>query len=222
VPSLLEAAHGRAAEVAKLSGGSLLLGLSGKDSFVTLAIAAEHFKRIECFHLYTVRGLRCLEIPLQVVCARFGAKLHYVPSPNLARLMKHGVLRTHISKLTRRPEMKREDCERLIRRRTGIEWIAYGERLSDSFARRLFWRKINGIYEKGKRAALIVDWLDANVYAYMRAMKIPTPCTFGSSTKSTGFGLSRETLRWLSETHPDDYEKVLRVFPGAGAQLIDV
>jgi hypothetical protein len=30
--SLLKAAHARAAEVAKLSGGSLLLGLSGKDA----------------------------------------------------------------------------------------------------------------------------------------------------------------------------------------------
>jgi 3'-phosphoadenosine 5'-phosphosulfate sulfotransferase (PAPS reductase)/FAD synthetase len=198
------------------------LGLSGKDSFVTLAIAAEHFKRIECFHLYTVRGMRCLELPLEVVCAKYGAKLHFLPSPNLARLMKHGVFRTHLTKLQNRAEMKRADCERLIRKRTGIEWIAYGERLADSFARRLFWRKIDGIYEKGQRCALIHDWLDAHVYAFMRTAKLPSPCAFGSTTRSSGFGLSRETLLWLSQHHPDDYEKGLHVFPGASAQLIDV
>lgn len=220
MPTLLQAAHERAARVAKLSGGSLLLGLSGKDSFVTLAIAAEHFERIECFHLYTVRGMRCLEAPLEQVCTRFKTKLHFIPSPTLARLMKHGVLRTHINKLTTRAEMKRADCERLIRKRTGVEWIAYGERLSDSFARRLFWRKLDGVYTDGHRCTLIHDWLDANVYGFMRTMKLPTPCRFGSQTTSSGFALTRDVLAWLQQHHPADYEAVLRVFPAAGAQLL--
>jgi len=220
MPSLLHAAHARAAAVAKLSGGSLLLGLSGKDSFATLAIAAEHFTRIECFHLYTVRGMRCLETPLEAVCAKYKAKLHYVPSPNLARLMKHGVLRIHISKLATRPEMKREDCERLIRKRTGIEWIAYGEKLADSFARRLFWRKLDGIYAKNHRCTIIHDWKDGDVAGYLRILKLPAPCTFGMVTKSSGFSLAPETLRWLSTQHPADYACVLKLFPAAGAQLL--
>jgi 3'-phosphoadenosine 5'-phosphosulfate sulfotransferase (PAPS reductase)/FAD synthetase len=216
--SKLTLAHARAARVASLSGGFLLLGLSGKDSFVSLDLAAEHFKSIVCFHLYTVRGMRCLEAPLEVVCKRYGAELIYVPHWDLARLMRNEVLRPFNVRAGGLRKMKKADSERLARKRSGIDWIAYGERLSDSFVRRLFWRKLDGVYEEGKRCTLIPDWLDADVAGYMTAKKLPTPCTFGSKTTSSGFELSPDVLSWLKQKHPDDFAQVLKTFPAAEVQ----
>lgn len=218
--SKIQLAHERAARLAKLTGGSLLVGLSGKDSFVTLDIAAEHFDRIVCFHMYYVRGLRCLEAPLETMAKRAGAELIFVPHFGLCRMMKNAVLRPHLTKVARMPTMKKGDSERLARVRSGIDWIAYGERLSDSFARRLFWRKLDGIYPEGKRATIIFDWLDRDVIGYLKAKHLPTPWAFYSG-RVTGFELTPRVLGHLRATHPDDYARVLRVFPAAGVQLIE-
>ncbi len=220
MPSLLKQAHERATRISKLAGGSILVGLSGKDSFATLDILAQHFDRIECFNMYFVRGLRCLEAPLEATCARYKVKLHFVPHYDVARMLKHAVFRSHIRALRDTPQIKKGDCEALARKRSGIEWIAYGERLSDSFSRRLFWRKIDGIYPDGKRCAPIMEWLDADVRGYMRARKLCTPCTFGQTSRSTDFALTREVLTWLQQHHPDDFDRVLRVFPAAVAQTL--
>jgi 3'-phosphoadenosine 5'-phosphosulfate sulfotransferase (PAPS reductase)/FAD synthetase len=217
--SKLTLAHERAARVASLSGGSLLLGLSGKDSFVTLDIAAEHFKRLVCFHMYMVRGMRCLEAPLEAVCARYKAELIYVPHWDLARFMSNEILRpAHVRAVGLR-KLKKADSERLARKRSGVEWISYGERLSDSYPRRLFWRHLDGVYQDGKRCTLIPDWLDADVNGFMVARKLPSPCTFGSKTASSGFNLGPDVLAWLKQKHPQDFQAVLKTFPAAEVQI---
>jgi hypothetical protein len=219
--SKLALAHERAARVAKASGGSILVGLSGKDSFCTLDIASEHFERIACFHMYYVRGLECYERPLQVMCERYHVKLCHVPHFDLCRMLKHAVLRPHIAEFDHFPQIKKSDCERLARKRSGISWIAYGERLSDCFARRLFWRKLDGIYEQGQRCTFIVDWLDRDVAGYCVAKKFPAPCRFGADAGRTSeFALTPKILGWLKTNHPDDFDRVLRVFPGAQAQIM--
>jgi len=218
--SKLQAAHLRASRVSLLSGGSLLIGLSGKDSFVTLDIAAQHFKHIVCFHMYFVRGLECAEIPLRQIAARYKAELLFIPHYDLCRMLKHAVYRPHLARLDRTPKVTKGDLERLARKRSGAEWIAYGERLSDSFARRLFWRKLDGVYEQGKRCTLIPDWLDADVQGYMVAKKFPTPCRFGGTGASSDFALTPDVLGWLRAHHPRDYARVLRIFPGAAAELL--
>lgn len=218
--SKLQLAHTRAARVSALSGGSLLLGLSGKDSFVTLDIAAQHFKRIVCVHYYLVRGMRCLETPFEVVCARYKAELIYVPHWDLARLLKHAVLRPHNNRASALPHMKKADSENLARKRSGIEWLSYGERLSDSFARRLFWRKLDGVYDQGKRCTLIPEWLDADINGYMTAKKLPQPCRFGDGKRSAGFELTQPVLTWLKQHHPQDFARVLKVFPAAEVQTL--
>jgi 3'-phosphoadenosine 5'-phosphosulfate sulfotransferase (PAPS reductase)/FAD synthetase len=224
VASKIALAHERAARVSTLSGGSLLLGLSGKDSFVTLDIAASHFKRIVCCHYYTVRGMRCLEAPFEALVKRYpNAELMYVPHWDLARLMKYAVLRPHLNAMDNMRTMKKGDTEALARKRSGIDWISYGERLSDSFARRLFWRKLDGIYEKGRRCTFIPEWLDADVNGYMVAKKLPQPCTFTDDHKrSSGFELTPNCLRWLKQHHPRDFETVLKVFPAAYVQTMDI
>jgi phosphoadenosine phosphosulfate reductase len=196
------------------------LGLSGKDSFVTLDIAAQHFKRVVCFHLYVVRGLRCLEAPLEAICRRYKVELLYVPHWDLARLMRHAVLRPHCNRAGNLRHMKKADSEALARKRSGVEWIAYGERLSDSFARLLFWRKLDGVYEQGRRCTLIPDWLDADINGYMVARKLPQPCRFGDDKRSAGFELTPPVLSWLKQHHPQDFEQVLKTFPAAEIQTL--
>jgi phosphoadenosine phosphosulfate reductase len=206
-----------------MSGGSILVGLSGgKDSLVTLDLCVRTFTKVEAFFMYLCRGIRCVEEPAELAAKRAGVKLHFVPHWDLARIRKYGVLGIHTKDAVNLPELKMRDIERYLTKTTGIGWFAYGERGTDSMTRRLHHRKVDGIHDRGigeGKLAPIWDWIDSDVYGYMRARKIPTPPKFGQDGRMSGLTLVTPCLRWLRDNHPDDWATLLKSFPFAEAQL---
>jgi len=221
--SKLQAAIARMQRAVPLTGGAVLVGLSGgKDSLVTLDLCTRVFPRVEAFYMYHVAGLDCVERHVESAAKRARVKLHKVPHPELSRLIKLSILRPHTVGCEDVKLIKQKDIEEALARDTGITWCAYGERASDSFARRLYTRKNDGIHEGWKRVWPIWDWLQADVYAYLKARRIPLPERMGAADNKhmTGFSLKPKTLAWMKEHAPSDYAKVLRVFPYAEVQVI--
>ena len=220
--SKLTAAQARITKAKGLSGGSVCVACSGgKDSLVILDLLCKQFERVECFHMYLVRGLRCVEEPLERVSKRWNVPVHYVPHWDRARLFKHAVLGTEVVGASDLGALKQRDIELYLAKKTGISWFAYGERASDSFVRRFYTRDNDGIRVRGKTPKIypIWDWLDSDVYGYMRARKIPPPNRFGRETKASSMSLRDETMIWLRETHPEDFRTVCRSFPFLEAML---
>lgn len=224
MPSKLATASERAARASQMSGGSILVGLSGgKDSLVTLDICCRAFSHVEAYFMYLCRGLHCVEDQVEQAAKRANVPLHFVPHWDLARIAKYAVLRPHVDAAEKLPELKLRDVEHYLTKKTGISWFAYGERATDSMTRRLHHRKVDGIHNRGAeggKVAPIWDWLDADVYGYMRARKIPTPVRFGNDTsRMGGFALTDSCLSWLRRTHPEDWLALLRSFPFAEAMI---
>lgn len=220
--SKLDTARARCERAARLTGGAVLVALSGgKDSIVTLELCKERFAHVEAFYMYHVLGLQCVERSVDTAARRCGVKVHKVPHPDLTFLMKNSILRPHSWDATRIKKLKQSDVETALRERTGIEWFAYGERASDSFARRLYTRKDDGIREDWKRFYPIWDWLHGDVIAYLKQRRIPLPERFGASDTKvmSGFGLFPKPLAWMKANAPDDYKRVLEVFPYAEAMV---
>lgn len=220
--SKLTAARARIAKAKELSGGSVCVAFSGgKDSLVILDLLKQQFDRVECFHMYLVRGLRCVEEPLERYAKRWNVKIHYVPHWARAMLMRNADLSHTIKEAVSLPRLKQRDVENYLAKQTGITWFAYGERASDSFVRRFYTRDNDGVRIRGKTPKLypIWDWVDADVYAYMRARKIPPPTRFGRDSKMSSISLRDETMLWLRETHPEDFRTVCRSFPFLEAML---
>lgn len=221
--SLLDSARARCERAAKLSGGAVLVALSGgKDSVVTLQLCVETFEHVEAFYMYHVLGLECVERGVDTAARRVGVKVHKVPHPDLARLMKNSILRPHSLEAERIKQIKQSDVEAAMRERTGIDWFAYGERASDSFARRLYTRKNDGIREEWKRLYPVWDWLHGDVIAYLKHKRIPLPERLGAADNKvmSGFSLNPKPLSWMKHNVPADYARVLKVFPYAEAMVM--
>lgn len=223
--SLLSDAEARIDRCRELSGDEICVALSGgKDSLVILDLCCRRFKRVEAFHMYLVRGLRCVESQVEQAAARYGVRVTYVPHWDLSRIMKYGVLCKHVDGTEKLPLLTQKDIELCLQRKLNVTWFAYGDRASDSFCRRFYTRDNDGLRQRGiPKMYPIWNWLDANVYGYMRARKIPVPVRFGvgSEVKQSGFSLDRSCLLWVKKNYPDDWVKILEAFPFAGASVFN-
>jgi len=199
----------------------VLVGLSGgKDSLVTLDLAVRSFgpDNVVAFSMYLVRGLRCFEGPIERAARIYGVQVEYVPHWMLGTMLKDAVLMPHRGDAHTWRDTKLVDIEQLVRQRTGIDWIAYGHRAAESIERRGMLNRCQGFNADARRVYPVWRWRSADVFSYMSARGIPLPPTFGKDRLS-GVDLRPETLLYIREHFPDDYRKILEVFPFAEAQL---
>lgn len=222
--SKLEAAFARTRRAKEICGDAVCVALSGgKGSLVILDICRQVFTRIEAYHMYFVKGLRCVETHVEAAARRAGVTVHYLPHWDLARHMKYGILRPPVAGANDKIRiMAQRDVDRAMTAKTGVHLFATGERASDSFIRRFYCRENDGLRIREHRTKLypIWDWTDREVFAYMKAKKIPLPPKFGvEGRKTSGICLAPHTCKWIAEKHPADWQRVLEVFPYAQIQL---
>jgi phosphoadenosine phosphosulfate reductase len=194
----------------------------GKDSLVTLDLCRRHFAHVECFYMFHVQGLACIERNVDAAARRAGVRVHKVPHPDLARIMRQSMLRPFTREANDIKRIKQSDVEAALTERTGIRWFAYGERAADSFARRLYTRKNDGVREDWRRFYPVWDWLHGEVMTYLKVHRIPLPERLGASDTKvmSGFGLYPRPLHWMKHNVPEDYAKVLVQFPYAEAMVM--
>lgn len=221
--SKLEAARARIGRARETVGDAVCVAFSGgKDSLVCMDLCTQQFSRVEAFFMYLCRGLRCVEEPLEGYAKRWGVKIHYVPHWDRARLMKYAVASMHVDGAENLPTLKQRDIENYVKQQTGIGLFCYGERASDSFVRRFYTRDNDGLRLRGNpKLYPIWDWLDADVYGYMRARRIPAPGRFGREQrpKMSAMSLRDETVLWLRDHHPEDFRTLCKSFPFLEALL---
>lgn len=191
----------------------------GKDSLCVMDLCARAFgpENVRAYFWYMVKGLRCQEEMLAIAKARWGVDVIRVPNPGLIDRLRDGRLTPARSRIT--AKLSHRDLMDLVRRRTGVQWIASGERKADSLMRRGMLSACNGCWHKFSRVFPLQDWRVADVLSYLKARHIPEPHRFGRESRTAGvgdLGISRpEHLDWLRAEYPDDYRKVLEVFPWA-------
>lgn len=108
-------------------------------------------------------------------------------------------------------------------------WIAYGHRQDESLERRGMlsgFRKQTtelgvksggrlGFDPKGRRIYPMATWNRQNVLSYVGHFRLPLAPTFGR-TDTTGLDPQNpETLRYLRDHYPEDYERLVALFPRA-------
>lgn len=213
----------RMRRLADASGGKVLVGLSGgKDSLVILDLCCRYIPQVEAYYMYLVPGLETFEAPVDAAALRHGVKVHKVPHWDVARLIRYAVLRPHVRGAEEIRLVKLSDVEASLRAQTGIDWVVLGERANDSYMRRFYTRVDDGVQTGPRKAYPVWDWLDADVYAYLRHRNITIPSVDPGFIKnrSSGFTLTGKSLSALHRLHKADYQRVLRTFPYAEAERI--
>lgn len=212
----LSSADERLKEAAKRSpDGSLLVAFSGgKDSLAVLDLATRcgYFKRIECFFMYFIEGMRSCEEQLQYARDRWGVTIHQVPHWNLVKCLKAGIYCFPHDKL---PEWKLQSVYQSIMGETGIPLIATGAKKSDSLWRRRF---MHSQRHETWVVAPCAEWSKFDVLSYLRVQKIRIPDSSGAN--ATGVDLSTPSVLWLHDNHPDDFAKLRRAFPFVDAVVM--
>lgn len=201
---------------------TICVGVSGgKDSLATFDLCHQVFGpgNVHGYFLYLTPGLRCEERYVRFVENKYNVPIHRLRHPDMARYMRESHLsdvRPEVESLIRR-HFKWGDVEAIMRRRTGVEWFAYGHRVCDSLQRRAMIQRHAGIIEKRSVCYPLWDWSPRDVLSYLRSKGLPIPPTMGSRIDRTS-GIaphSVECLLWLKKNYPDDLERLLAVFPRA-------
>jgi len=189
---------------------------AGKDSHVVLDLVCRQFTRVDAFYLWRVPELEVIRRLCARVEKRYGIGVRMYPHFDLSRVFKHAVLQPHWGGLDRVPRVDMADVEARFRAETGVEWIAYGWRRNDSRSRALIISQTARMDWKARRVYPIGHWRRQDVLNYLRANGITRPPTFGRREQG-GVDFHPATLNYLLQRFPDDYAKLVEMYPYAEA-----
>ena len=193
---------------------SVIVGFSGgKDSIVTLDLCFRYFKEVRPFFMYLVPGLSFQEAMLKRYEERYGTEIIRLPHFECSDFLKYGSFTMADFDVD---IVGINDTYAYLRDLTGIHWIAAGERCADSIVRNAMIKKSGSIDYKRGRFYPLAYWKKNEVMQYIKQKKL----YLSKEQKEIGFSfrsLAGEELAVVKRLYPEDYEKILRVYPFAGA-----
>lgn len=189
---------------------SVMVGFSGgKDSAVTLDLCFKAFPHVQPFFMYIVKGLEFQERTLRYYEKRYKTKILRVPHFMLSDFYNSGSFRERDNNV---PIVKTVELYNYLREKTGMYWIAAGERIADSIVRRAMIKHSGAIDKKRGRIYPIAYWNKAQVMAYVKLNHLP----LSYENRYLGFSfrsLQGKDLIKIREHFPEDYEKIKAAFP---------
>lgn len=193
---------------------SVIVGFSGgKDSIVTLDLCFRYFKNVRPFFMYLVPGLSFQEAMLKRYEERYGTEIIRLPHFECSDFLKYGSFTMADFNVD---IVGINDTYAYLRDLTGIHWIAAGERCADSIVRNAMIKKSGSIDYKRGRFYPLAYWKKNEVLQYIKQKKL----YLSKEQKEIGFSfrsLAGNELAVIKELYPEDYEKILKVYPFAGA-----
>lgn len=193
---------------------SVIVGFSGgKDSIVTLDLCFKYFKNVKPFFMYLVPDLEFQERMLKRYEKQYNTEIIRIPHFECSNFLKYGSFTMADWNVD---IVGINDTYEYLRQKTGIHWIAAGERCADSIVRNAMIKKSGSIDYKRGRFYPLAYWKKNEVLQYIKHKKLyisPEQRKIGFSFRS----LAGCELAVIKEMYPKDYEKILKVYPFAGA-----
>lgn len=197
---------------ARESANSIIVAYSGgKDSRVVMDLCVRNFTHVKAFFMEFIPNLDSVELELDEARARWGVEIvkypHWIARKAIAMETYTNSWYEHDTL----PEWNLQDVYAIAMLDLQIGKIATGAKASDSAWRRRFM----STFKPKDVINPIASWMKYDVISYLKAHGIPVPESSGHS--ATGIDLSVPSLLWLHDQHPQDFDRLLRVFPFAQA-----
>lgn len=192
---------------------AVIIGVScGKDSLAVLELCSKHFSRIAAYFMYQIPGMSFQERYLGFLERRYKVQIIRLPHWTLGKRFQSAAYRPQTSLSLACPAIKAPDVREHVRRQTGIDWFATGEKICDSMDRRKWLQGMKGINRPARLLYPIWNWSDAATYGYLKRNAIPLPPDYRLFGQSFGH-FRAPILRAIRDEFPNDFAKIKNVFP---------
>ena len=179
----------------------------GKDSLVVTALACRSFERVSAFQMCLIPGLRYDEERRAVALEMWGLSVLPMLHHDTVRLLRGahycwpGFIPPDSYSWGVPESYAMAACA------TQSTLVVTGMRRGDYCFRIGNSKQIRSV----PVLSPIQGWNSFDVRGFLKSEGIPLPPSSGKQT--TGLDLSTPSILWLHREYPDDYERVLRVFP---------
>jgi len=161
--------------------------------------------------MYIVPNLEFQEQTLKWYEKKYEVEIIRIPHFETSNFFRYGTFRNADLEV---PIISIKDVYEYLRANTGIEWIAAGERISDSIVRRAMIKHTGSVDKKRGRFFPISHWLKKDIIDYIKFHKLKV----GNDSKKLGFSfrsLSGAELSMVKSKFPNDYKKIISLYPFA-------
>lgn len=199
--------------MSKVTDAVIVAFSGGKESIVTLDMCFRYFKRVVPFFMYICPGLSFQEKTLEWYEKKYQTEIIRVPHMDVSEFYHWGSFRAADETF---PIVSINDIYKWVRLESDVWWIAAGERIDDSIVRRAMIKHSSSIDVQRGRFYPVAMWKKKEILDYIKFHKL----YIGQDSKKLGFSfksLDGRELLMLKENFPDDYKKILRLYPFAAA-----
>lgn len=200
---------------AKVTDAVLVAFSGGKDSIVTFDMCMRYFDNVQPFFMYVCPHLEFQEQTLDWYERKYGTKIIRIPHFEVSNFMRYGSFREPDFTV---PIVSVKDEYDYLRAKTGIYWVAAGERIADSIVRRAFIKHSGTIDVKRGRFYPVANWTKREILSYIKSKRLKLP----TDSKKLGFSfrsMEGKQLAVIRDTYPRDYERILGMYPFAEAAV---
>ena len=197
----------------KITDSVIVAFSGGKESIVVLDLCHRYFKNVRAFFMYICPGLSFQEKTLEWYERKYQMEIIRIPHMDVSEYFHYGSFRIPDPTF---PIVSINDIYSYIRLETGIWWIAAGERIADSIVRRAIMKKSGSIDVQRGRLYPVAEWKKSEVADYIKFHNL----YLGQDSKKLGFSFKSlwgKELSMLKTYFPDDYQRILNLYPFAGA-----
>ena len=172
-------------------------------------------KQVDPFFMYPLPGMDYTQFLIDWVRRRYGLRLRTYPHYSTICNLNDGIFRPHLPDPP--DKITFNEILNVVRVDTGLDYVMYGIRRSDSMGRRLMIDKWSddAFDTKSRLFNPIYDWTNSQVFNYMTRYRLPL--LGPTEHQINGIGLEPFGLEWLRAHWPRDYQRILKVFPHAAA-----
>lgn len=197
----------------KVTDSVIVAFSGGKESIVTLDLCFRYFKNVKPFFMYICPNLSFQERTLAWYEKKYQTEIIRLPHMDVSEFFHYGSFRNPDFTF---PIISINDIYQYVRLKTDTWWISAGERIDDSIVRRAMMKKSGSIDVQRGRFYPVSAWKKKEIMQYIKYHGLylsPDSRKLGFSFRS----LDGNELLMLKNEFPDDYQKILHLYPFAGA-----
>lgn len=199
--------------MSKITKDVIVAFSGGKESIVVLDMCFRYFDKVTPFFMYICPNLSFQERTIQWYEKKYQTEIIRLPHMDVGEFYRYGSFRRPDPTY---PVVSINDIYQYVRLETDTWWIAAGERIDDSIVRRAMIKHSGSIDVKRGRFYPVSGWKKREIQDYIRFHNL----YLGQDSRKLGFSFKSlwgKELLMLKNYFPDDYEKILRLYPFAAA-----